>query len=202
MIIVAITGGIGSGKSEAARYFESKGAYVLDLDEIAKELLEPGTAVHDAVADWFGPVVLADDGSIDRAKLAEEAFPRPAAVNALNEMVHPAVVEDVDRRLQNLALQARPPRVVVIDVPLLAEARGLMPFVDKVVVVTAPEEMRLRRLEERGMSAQDARARMSRQTSDAERLSLADAVVQNDGNMEEFHAALERVWESEVEQRA
>lgn len=201
MYVIAVTGGIGSGKSTAASLFAARGAVVLDLDAVAKGLLEPGTPVFDLVVAEFGPQVLDGQGRIAHAALAEEAFATPEDAARLNAIVHPAVHVAVAGALDALALQARPPRVVVLDVPLLTEAPALLDLVDAVLVVSTTEDARLDRLVARGMDEEDAERRMACQASDAERRAIADYVIENDGSELAFRAALADFWDREVTPR-
>ena len=201
MLVIAVTGGIGAGKSEATRRFESLGAVVLDLDSMAKDLLEPGTDVYEAVVAAFGDDVVGPEGTIVNSRLADAAFCCDATAVTLSAIVHPPVVSEVGRTLEDFALQARPPRVVVMEVPLLVENPELQRLADIVVNVEAPEDIRLSRLVDRGMSEADARSRMARQGSDEERREIADATLANDGDMAAFAERLTAFWESEIAPR-
>jgi dephospho-CoA kinase len=198
MFVIAVTGGIGSGKTEAARHFASLGAVVLDLDLIAKALVTSAGPVRDRVVEAFGPGVLASDGSIDKAALARAAFASDEATRTLDRIVHPAVLREVGEGLRNLELMERPPRVVVIDVPLLAEEPALAELADRVLAIEAPVETRVARCVARGMAEADCRGRIARQADDAARSDLADVVLVNAGTLEQFRGALEGFWEREV----
>lgn len=198
MHVVVLTGGLGAGKSTAAAWFAERGATVLDLDEVAKALLGPGSALLDRVAAEFGPSVRAADGSLDRAVLAEAAFATPEATARLDAIVHPAVAAEVGSALAELRLQPHQPEVVVLEVPLLAEAPVFAELADAVLAIEAPAESRVERAGARGMDAADARARIAAQASDTERAELADAVIVNDGSAEAFRSALEGFWAEHV----
>ena len=175
---VGLTGGIGSGKSEVARLLAGHGAVVVDSDLLAREAVAPGTPGLAAVVAEFGPGVLADDGSLDRPALGRVVFADPARRAVLEGIVHPYV----RRRSAEIAAGAPEGAVVVHDVPLLVEA-GLADRYDLVVVVDVGEQTQVRRLTTgRGMSADDARARISAQADRAARLAVADLVVTNDGS--------------------
>lgn len=191
MFVVVITGGLGAGKSTAAEFLRRHGAVVLDLDDIAKHTMEKGSPVLQKVADEFGPDVLYADGTLDRAALAREAFQSPERVAALNAIVHPAVAREVGPALSDLRLMQQPPEMVVIEVPLLAEAPIYAELGDAVLAVVAPEHLRVRRAIERGMSEAEARRRISLQATDAQRAALADRVIVNDGDREAFERQLE-----------
>jgi dephospho-CoA kinase len=191
MFVVVITGGLGAGKSTAADFFRRHGAVVLDLDDIAKHTMVKGSPVLQRVADEFGPDVLLADGSLDKAALAREAFGSPERAAALNAIVHPAVAREVGPALSDLRLMQQPPEMVVIEVPLLAEAPIYAELADAVLAVVAPESMRLSRAVARGMSERDAKQRIALQATDAERSALADRVVINDGEREALDRQLE-----------
>ncbi|MEZ0067659.1 dephospho-CoA kinase [Streptacidiphilus sp. MAP12-20] len=197
MVKVGLTGGIGAGKSEVSRRLAALGAVVVDADLIAREVVAPGTPGLAAVVAEFGPEVLAADGSLDRPRLGAVVFADPARLAALNAIVHPLV----GRRSAELEAAAGPDAVVVHDVPLLAE-NGLAPFYDLVVVVDAADETRVRRLVElRGMTEQDARARMAAQASRADRLAVADLVIDNDGPLDRLEPQVREVWQKLVDHR-
>jgi dephospho-CoA kinase len=165
------------------------GAVVIDADTLAREVVLPGTAGHTAVLERFGPAVCRSDGSLDREALARLVFSDEAARRDLNSIVHP----QVRQRTEELFAQAPPESIVVNDVPLLIEA-GLAPLYDVVVVVAAPEPVRLARLLQRGMSKDAVRDRMRAQASDDERRSAADVVLDNSGSLEELRVQVDRLW--------
>jgi dephospho-CoA kinase len=190
VIRVAVTGGIGSGKSEVARLFEAHGAVVVDADALAREALAPGSDGLAGVVEVFGPGVLAADGSLDRARLAGLVFVDDGRRAALEAIVHPYV----GRRSAELMAAAPPHAVVVYDVPLLVE-KDLQGGFDVVVVVDATDETRLRRLVgSRDLSEEEARERMATQASRASRLAVADHVVPNDGGLDELARRVDRLW--------
>ncbi len=201
MFVLAITGGIGSGKSTASALFAARGAVVLDLDAIAKGLLEPGMPVFDLVVAEFGPGIVGADGRISHAALAAAAFASPADARRLDAIVHPAVHFAVAGALDALMLQDNAPRVVVLDVPLLAEAPEFLDLVDVVLVISTHEDARLDRLVARGMPENEAEQRMACQVSDAQRRDIADYVIENDSSEVSFRAALADFWDSEVAPR-
>jgi dephospho-CoA kinase len=191
VLLVGLTGGIGSGKSTVAGLLSRRGAVVIDADDLAHAAVEPGTPGLARVLERFGPTVLAADGALDRAALARIAFDDDAARRDLEAIVHPEVA-----RL--FALSVAPhrdtERVVVYSVPLLAES-GLAGSFGMVVTVSAPEAVRLARLaRDRGMSESDARSRMRAQASDAEREAVSDAVVHNEGSLDDLEREVDRVW--------
>jgi dephospho-CoA kinase len=191
---VALTGGIGSGKSSVAARLAAHGAVVVDADALAREVVEPGTPGLAAVVAEFGADVLAADGSLDRAALAAIVFSDPQRRQALEAIVHPLV----GQRSAELIAGAPEGAVVVYDVPLLAESAGTgrdrTGEFDAVVVVEAPLGLRVERLVGRGLSADDARARIAAQATDADRRALADHVVVNDGDLTALDAEVDRLW--------
>ncbi len=201
MYVVAVTGGLGAGKSLAAAMMADLGAVVLDLDEIAKRLLESNQHVIEAVAMEF-PEAFRDDDSIDHAALAAIAFISAAHTLKLNAIMHPAVAREVGPALADLRLLPQPPQVVVIEVPLLVEAPVFGEMADLVVAISAPEEQRIDRAVSGGMSEADARTRVSRQASDAEREALSDQVIENTGSVDDLRREVERVWNEAVKPHA
>lgn len=194
MTRVALTGGIGSGKSSVAARLAQLGAVVVDADAIAREVVEPGTPGLDAVVAEFGQQVLAPDGSLDRAALASIVFSDPERRRALEAIVHPLVGE----RSARLIAGAPQDALVVYDVPLLAESAGTgrdrRGEFDAVVVVEAPLEDRVRRLVARGLDEDDARARIAAQATDEQRRALADHVLDNSGDLEHLRAQVDALW--------
>jgi dephospho-CoA kinase len=201
MFVLAVTGGIGSGKSTASALFAARGAIVLDLDAIAKGLLGPGMPIFDLVVAEFGPEIIGTGGRISHAALAEAAFDSPADARRLDAIVHPAVHLAVAGALDALVLQDNAPRVVVLDVPLLAEAPEFLDLVDAVLVISTHEDARMDRLVARGMPENEAERRMTCQASDAERRDIADYVIENDRSEVAFRAALADFWDEEVAPR-
>ncbi|MGV9453351.1 dephospho-CoA kinase [Streptomyces sp. NPDC003635] len=197
MLKVGLTGGIGAGKSEVSRLLVACGAVLIDADRIAREVVAPGTPGLAAVVDAFGADVLAADGSLDRPKLGSIVFADPDRLAVLNSIVHPLV----GARSRELEQAAAEDAVVVHDVPLLTE-NGLAPLYDVVVVVDASTETQLDRLVRlRGMSEEDARARMAAQVTREKRREIADIVIDNDVPLEELRRRVRDVWD-ELRRRA
>ncbi|MBF0815670.1 dephospho-CoA kinase [Microbacterium paludicola] len=193
MPLIALTGGIASGKSTIARRLAEHGAVVIDADALVRELQQPGQPVLGAIAAEFGDGVLTPSGELDRAALGAMVFGDPERLARLNGIVHPAVKAESQRRFR-AALEADPDAVVVYDVPLLAEARGTGEW-DRVVVAHAPADVRVARMiEHRGMTEQDARSRVARQVSDEERLALADVVIDTSGTIDDTLAQADALW--------
>lgn len=195
MRIIGLTGGIAAGKSTVSRRWAEHGAVVVDADRLARDAVAPGSPGLARVAERFGPSVLAADGSLDRAALGSIVFADADARRDLEAITHPEVW-----RLAQEAFDAAesddPEALVVYDVPLLAEARGRRPIAfDAVVVVDAPAAQRVERLVAfRGATRDDAERRVAAQASDAERLALADHVVDATGTVDETIRSADDVW--------
>ena len=190
MILLGLTGGIGSGKSTVSSMLAARGAVIIDADAITRELQAPGAPLLAELAGRFGASIISPDGALDRAALAAVAFSDPEALKALNAIVHPAVAREMDRRLQE---QRDTDHVVVLDIPLLAEnpRKGL----SGVVVVDVPVEVAVERLvDQRGMSAEDARARIAKQATREERAKIADRIIDNSGTLADLESQVEEVW--------
>lgn len=190
---IGLTGGIGSGKSTVSRLLAARGAVVVDADIIAREVVEPGTSGLAAVADAFGREVLTADGALDRPALAAIVFADPEARRRLDGIVHPLV----RARATEIAAQAPPDAVVVHDIPLLVET-GQASSYDLVLVVEADPRVRVARLVQRGLTAEDARARMAAQATDEQRREVADVVLDNSGTPEQLAAQVDRFWAERV----
>lgn len=191
MLLIGLTGGIGSGKSTVSATLADHGAVIVDADAITRELQEPGTDVFRAMAERFGPGIVAADGSLDRQAVADIVFQDPDALKALNAIVHPAVGAEIGRRLQE---EADTDHVVILDVPLLVES-GRDDLAALVVVDVDPEVAVARLVEQRGMREEDARARMARQASREERLARADEVLDNSGDRASLRGQVDALWE-------
>ena len=190
MLRVGLTGGIGAGKSEVSAMLAALGAVLIDADAIAREVVEPGTPGLAAVTSAFGSGVLLADGSLNREGLGEIVFGDPAKLESLNRIVHPLV----GRRMTELERAAGQDAVVVHDVPLLAE-NDLAAGYDLVVVVDTPEDVQVDRLtRKRGMTAEQAQARMAAQASREKRLAIADFVVDNSGSLAELDRQVGDLW--------
>ncbi|MEO3812842.1 dephospho-CoA kinase [Sphaerisporangium sp. B11E5] len=197
MLKVGLTGGIGSGKSEVSRRLGALGAVVIDADKIAREVVEPGTGGLAEIVETFGSGVLRPDGTLDREKLGRVVFSDSGQLARLNAIVHPRVGE----RVAELQRQAPEDAIVVYDVPLLAE-NGLAPMYDVVIVVDAPDDVRLSRLTtRRGMSEDDALARIKAQATREDRLKVADIVIPNDGSLDDLDARAREVWQDLMARR-
>jgi dephospho-CoA kinase len=189
MLVVGLTGGIGSGKSTVSKLLASQGAVIVDADLIAREVVEPNGPAYQGVVDRFGKEVLQDDGTLDRAALAEIVFNDADALKDLNGIVHPAVGAVIAGRL---AEEASTDHVVILDVPLLVESgRGDMAGT---IVVDCPPEEALRRAVARGLPEGDVRRRMANQVTREERLAKADFVVDNSGPESALSSEVDKAW--------
>lgn len=189
-VMVGLTGGIGAGKSTAAKLLADRGALILDADVAAREVVAPGTDGLAAVVAEFGDAVLGSDRSLDRAALAAVIFADPDRRAALNAIVHPRVREWMAERV----VAAPEGTVVVQDIPLLVES-GLGGLFELVIVVDAADDVRIARLvHDRGMTEQEASARIAAQAPREQRLAAADVVLNNDGTPEELADQVAELW--------
>jgi dephospho-CoA kinase len=191
VLLVGLTGGIGSGKSTVARLLERRGAVVIDADQLAREAIAKGTPGFERVVNAFGGDVLTPEGDLDRAALARRIFPDRAQKATLEGIVHP----EVRRRFGELVEGYRATdRVVVYVTPLLVEL-GLAPAFDVVVVVTASPHLRVSRVASgRGLSPDEVRERMATQATDEQRMEVAHVLVDNDGSLAELEPQVDRLW--------
>ena len=191
MLLVGLTGGIGSGKSTVARLLDRRGAVVIDADQLARETIAAGTEGFDRVVAAFGGGVVRPDGELDRVALADQIFADPERKAALEAIVHPRVARLFADRVE---AYRDTDRVVVYVTPLLVEV-GLAPAFDVVVVVTATPQLRVSRVaSERGLDPEDVRRRMAAQATDAQRAEVADILLDNDGTLRELEAQVDRLW--------
>jgi len=191
MVLVGLTGGIGAGKSTVSTGFAARGAVVVDADAIVRELQEPGTVVFTEMVERFGPGIVGSDGGLDRAAVADLVFTDASALADLGTIVHPRVHEEIERRI---AEQSDTDRVVILDVPLLVES-GWKDLVGTIVVDLDPDVAVARLVEHRGFTEEDARNRIAKQASRAERLARADFVIDNHGRPEELEQAIDEAWQ-------
>ena len=191
--MVGLTGGIGSGKSTVAAMLAERGCVVVDADQIAREVVEH-PEVLGALAEAFGPEVVAADGTLDRAALAERAFVTDELRKQLEAITHPPIGEEFLRRVG----EAPPDGIVVHDVPLLVESKRGFEY-GGVIVVEAPREVRLQRLEARGIPRDDAERRMALQASDEDRRKVATWLVDNGGDLADLERRIDEIWPELVE---
>lgn len=192
MIVVGLTGGIGSGKSTVSKLLAERGAVIVDADAIVHELQRPGTPVLAAIAERFGADIIAIDGALDRAKLAEVAFADADSLKALNKIVHPAVQAEMAARV---LAEADTDHVVVLDIPLLKAEHRQRNGMVAVLVVDVPVDVAVERVvAQRGMDEADARARIANQIPRDERRALADRVIDNSGDLQSLERQVDDVW--------
>lgn len=190
MLKVGLTGGMGSGKSTVARRFAELGAVIIDADQIARDVVEPGEPALAELAEAFGEGILLDDGSLNRGELAKRAFVSAEKTELLNSITHPRIEQRTEEQF-NAAGDA----IIVFDSPLLIEM-GQSEAQDLVVVVHTPVEVRLDRLvESRGVDREDAKQSIAKQISDDKRLQFADVVLENSGTEEDLVRQVDRIWE-------
>lgn len=191
VIIVGLTGGIASGKSTVAGIFRELGAYLIDFDVLAREVVRPHLKAWKGIVEYFGTEVLNEDLTLNRQRLAEIVFDDAVKLEKLNEIVHPVVFEEGKNRLEEIR-KIDPGALVVMDIPLLLET-GCQTLVDKVVLVSASEENQIRRLIDRGLTPGEAEKRIRAQMPSAEKIKRADFVIQNDGSLAETRRQVEIV---------
>ena len=196
MLKVALTGGIGSGKSLVGDYLQELGAVVIDSDELARNVIERGTAGFEQVVSTFGDEILSN-GEIDRTKLAQQVFENEEKRKKLESIIHPLVRQAAELATKDLA----PDQIVVNEIPLLFETQGAKRF-DFVITVETSMGIRITRLKERGMKDYEISKRISAQASDEQRASIADVVLKNDGSPEELRKIVERLWFEELVPRS
>lgn len=191
MILVGLTGGIGSGKSSVSHRLSGRGAVIVDADAIVKDLQGPGTSLLAALADRFGARIITESGALDRAALAGLVFSDTQALADLNALVHPAVAQEMNRRID---AEFNSDRMVVLDIPLLAEnpRKGLA----AVIVVDCPIEVAVHRLTtQRGFTEDDARSRVSRQATREQRRALATHIIDNAGSLIDLDRQIDTLWD-------
>jgi dephospho-CoA kinase len=192
MLIVALTGGIGAGKSQVAKYFHQLGSYVFDADQLARDAIERGSKGFDEVVTTFGDQIL-KDGDIDRRKLGEIIFADPTAKANLESIIHPEVKRLFEEAKKSLPLDA----VVIYEIPLLVESNSGDRF-DYSITVEADVETRTKRLKERGLATHEIVGRMAAQASREERVSYCDLVIENDGDQDSLLRQVEKIWQSVI----
>jgi dephospho-CoA kinase len=188
---VGLTGGIGAGKSTVADLFSQKGGVVIRSDELARQVIEPQTPGFQQVIDRFGKDLVNSEGYIDRAKLAQIVFKDDAALKDLENIIHPLVRSKTNQIIDQHTSET----IIVNEIPLLLEKKMESLF-DFLVIVISSEKNRLERLAQRGLTAEQATARMAKQVSDDERKAAADFLIVNDGNLDQLEADVEKIWQT------
>ena len=189
MSVIALTGGIGSGKSLVANYFFSLGAEVIDADQLARQTIERGSEGFDQVISEFGDVIL-KEGDIDRRALGEIVFSDPIKRKALEAIIHPKVQQALTQARNSLNEN----QILIYEIPLLVETNAASKF-DKVITVEAPLELRIERLKSRGLLQSEIEKRISNQATPEQRRAIADIQIENDGTEEELLRKVEAIWE-------
>ena len=194
MLIVGLTGGIASGKSTVSNILKELGAYLIEADQIARELVQPHTPVWRELVRRFGKEILAEDGSIHRKRLAGRIFSDPEQRRLLNRILHPRIYDEMRRRTEEIG-RKDPDAIVVMDVPLLVETKGYGEM-DRVIVVTSTETQQVERLKEReGILPEEAKKILSSQVSTEDRLKVADFVIQNEGSLKQTRRRTGKVFQ-------
>jgi dephospho-CoA kinase len=200
-ITIGLTGGIGSGKSTAAKILAELGAPAIDADKVGHEIYQPGTPAYGELIDTFGEGILAPDRTIDRRKLGPIVFADPAALKRLNAIVHPKMFARLGEMVAAMRRggEARP---IVIEAAILIEANW-QPLFDEIWLVTAARERVIERVErDRGLKPEQTEARIRAQLSDEERRKYATSVIRNDGSLEELRTAVTRLWQDALARAA
>ncbi len=196
MLVIGLTGSIGTGKSEAARQLEALGASVISADQVGHEAYTPHTEAWEQVVATFGDEILKEDGEIDRGKLGAVVFSNTGQLDKLNEIMHPRMARMVANKIE--ALRTQGVDVVVVEAALLFEA-GWDSLVEEVWVTDSPEQMVIERLKKRnGLSEEEARKRISSQMDRSERLEKSDFVIDNSGDMAGLETAIKELWDRRV----
>jgi len=194
MLIVGLTGGVASGKTAVSGVLKEEGAYIIDADQIARELAQPHQPAWNELVRTFGEEILQEDGSIDRKKLADRVFADPNQRKLLNQILHPLITKEMDRRTKEIG-QKNPQAIVVIDAPLLIEV-GYHRQVDKVMVVTSTQAQQFERLKARdGINFEEALRILSSQMPIEEKVKLADFVIRNEGSLAEVRERTKEVFQ-------
>lgn len=188
MLRVGLTGGIGSGKSSVGEALQELGAIVIDSDELARNVIERGTPGYEQVVAEFGDEVLTS-GEIDRAKLAAQVFKDETKRKNLESIIHPLVRKAAEELSKNLPSDA----IVVNEIPLLFETNGASRF-DFIISVSVQEEIRIARLKQRGMKEYEIAQRVAAQATDAQRASISDVVIENNGSLDDLTAHVNEIW--------
>jgi len=192
MVIVGLTGSVGTGKSTVTNFFRELGAYIIDWDELARKVTSPHSKAWKGIVEYFGKGILNADLTINRQKLAEIVFSDKEKVAQLNQIVHPEVFKE-DARITDEIKSLDPDALIIKDIPLLLELTRPI-YVDKIIVVSASEQTQLRRLEEKGMNRKDARSRIKSQLPLEKKIKSADFVINNDGPLEETKKQVEKIY--------
>ncbi|MGQ9824175.1 MAG: dephospho-CoA kinase [Desulfotomaculales bacterium] len=192
ILVVGLTGGIAAGKSTVAKMFKELGAYVIDYDALSREAVQPGTPAWQEIVTYFGEEILKKDGTLDREKLGRLVFHDPEKLRTLNGIIHPEVFREGEKQATEI-FRKDPAALIIKDIPLLVET-GAQKLVEVVIVVYARPEVQLQRLKERGLSLEDAKARLNAQAPPEERLKYADFIIYNNGSLEETKKQVAQIY--------
>ncbi len=193
MLIIGLTGGIATGKSTVVKMLLRKGAYIIDADQLAREVVEPNQPAWREILKWLGKSILLPDQSLDRGKIAELVFGDPQKLKILNGIIHPRVGTRIIERTREIE-QTDPNAVIVYDIPLLIEA-GMQEMVDLILLVYAPRELQLKRLSERDdLNPEEAEQRLAAQLPIDEKRKYAHQVIDNSGSLAETEKQVDRFW--------
>jgi len=194
MLIVGLTGGVASGKTAVSQILREEGAYLIDADQIARELVQPHTVTWNELIRIFGKEILQEDGSIHRKRLAAKVFSDPEQRNLLNQILHPRIKAEINRRVKEIG-QKDPNAIVVIDAALIVET-GDYQEMDKLIVVTSTEKQQIERLKKRdGVDQEETQKILSSQIPLEEKLKVADFVIRNEGSFEETKRRVKEVFQ-------
>jgi len=194
MLIVGLTGGVASGKTGVSQILREEGAYLIDADQIARELVQPHTATWNELIKVFGKEILQEDGTIHRKRLAAKVFSDPEQRNLLNQILHPRIKAEMNKGVKEIG-QKDPDAIVVIDAALLIEL-GDHREMDKVIVVTSTEKQQIERLKKRdGVDQEEAQRVLSSQMPLEEKMKVADFVIRNEGSFEETRRRVKEVFQ-------
>ncbi|MQG33087.1 MAG: dephospho-CoA kinase [SAR202 cluster bacterium] len=199
MLVIGLTGGIGTGKSETTRQLEALGASIISADQVGHEAYTPNTEAWEQVVQTFGKDILRDDGEIDRGKLGAIVFSDPSQLEKLNQIMHPRMAQMVSDKIE--ALRAQDVGVVVVEAALLFEA-GWDSLVEEIWVTDAPEQVVIERLKQRnGMSEEEAQKRIASQMDREVRIEKSDFVIDNSGDVAGLEGSIKELWQARVEKR-
>ena len=198
MEIIGLTGGIGSGKSTVAKIFSRLGAKVIDADEIAREIVEPGEAAWQRLVSEFGKEILNDDKTLNRSLLAKVVFEDPTKRASLNGIMHPEIQKEIMSRIHKYRSESKDKAgVVIVEAALLAEKKGLLKLIDILILVSVDERLRINRIKKRdGLSSEEILLRIRSQMSDDEKASLTDLVIDNTGSIEQTELQVKKIWKT------
>lgn len=194
MRIIGITGPIASGKTTVTSLLKEKGAIAIDADEIARDVVEPGKPAWREIVAYFGEDVLLHDRRLNRRKLGKIVFENPDKLEALNKAIHPQVIDEINKRVKQVEAAYGDGKVVVIDVPLLIEV-GLHKQCDLTVVVTADKDIRKQRLQEKGLTKEEAESRVAAQSEKEKLEKQADIFIENNGPFAELEKKVDELWD-------